>query len=209
MIIKPKKPKLCAVCKKEFKQYRSTDVVCGVDCAIEYGKNKPVKLENKEEKEAKKSMRIDVKSNEYRKELQRSINILSRMIDAKFGLDTCIDCGKQFGAQRDAAHYHDMSTNRGIRFHLDNLHTARSNCNQYSSSHKVGYAEGLKTRYGQEYYEKVENLQYEYRDIKLSAIETFEKLTLVKKLIRTFNTYQFETSLIARKKMNNVIGIYK
>jgi uncharacterized protein YkuJ len=206
MIIKPKK---CKVCKEPFTPKRSTlENTCSVICAIEYGKSKPIKLENKEQKEATKAMRIDVKSNEYRKELQRNINILSRMIDKKFGFDTCIDCGKPFGNQIDAAHYHDMSTNRGIRFHLDNLHSSRSNCNQYSSSHKVGYTEGLKMRYGQEYYEKVENLQYQYKDVKLSSIEIFEKLTLVKKLIRIFDTFQFENSLVARTQFNKIIAIY-
>lgn len=202
-IIKPKK---CRQCRNKFTPKRSSlEVCCSLECAIAYGKSKPIKVKDTE----REKMKIEVKVGENRNALQREINKLSRMIDEKFEYSTCIDCGKSFGAQKDAAHYHDMSTNRGIRYHLSNLHTSRSDCNQYSSKHKVGYKVGLENRYGTAYLEYVENLQFEYRNIKLSAFEIVEKLALVRKIIRNFDTFQFESSLIARNQLNNMIAIYK
>lgn len=199
------KPKKCRVCKDKFTPKRSSlEVCCSFECAITYGKSKPTKVKDTE----REKMKIEVKVGENRNALQREINKLSRMIDEKFGFNTCIDCGRPFGAQKDAAHFHDLSTNRGIRYHLANLHSARSDCNQYSSKHKAGYKIGLEKRYGKEYQEYVENLQFQYKDIKLNAFEIVEKLALVRKLIRNFDTFQFESSVIARNQLNTMVGIY-
>ena len=210
MKVNSKKPKLCKDCKQEFKQYTTIQNRC-VDCQIKRSTEKNLaEAENFLVKgtEAFKKAKVEVKIGENRNELQRNINLLSRKIDEKFGYITCIDCGKPFGNQIDAAHFHDMSTHRGIRFNLDNLHSSRSDCNQYSSKHKVGYAIGLEERYGKEYLDFVKDLENNTKELKLNAIEIAEKLALVRKLIRTFDSLQFENSLIARKQLNTIIGIY-
>lgn len=201
MIVKPKK---CKICKKEFKQYNSLQNKC-VECAIEIEQKKYLTKGTP----AFKAAKVQVKVGETRNELQRKINLLARMIDAKFGFNTCIDCGKPFGKQIDAAHFHDLSTNRGIRFNLHNLHSAKSDCNQYSSKHKEGYILGLINRYNFHYADYVESLKHDYKSLNLTAIELKEKLKIVNKLIRDFDTYQMSTPKTMRQVFNNIIGIYQ
>ena len=206
MKVKPKKEyNVCQKCGK-----KTNKKVCNVCVGLvlkpikEAEKNKLLVKGTKEFKEAK----TEVKIGENRTELQRNINLLSRMIDASFGFNTCIDCGKPFGKQIDAAHFHNVKGNEQLRFNLHNLHSAKSDCNQYSSEHKVGYKLGLTIRYGSMYLNQVESLKTEVKELKLNAVEIAEKLKLVRHIIRNFDKYKFDNALIARNQFNKIIGIY-
>lgn len=199
------KPKNCKHCAKLFTPIRSSlEVACSINCAIELNKPKLLLKGTKEFKAAK----TEVKISENRIELQRNINLFSRMIDASFGFNTCIDCNKPFGKQVDAAHFHNVKGNEQLRFNLHNLHSAKSDCNQYSSEHKVGYKQGLEQRYGIDYLNQVEALKTEIKELKLNAVEISEKLKLVRHIIRNFDKYKFDNALIARNQFNKIIGIY-
>jgi hypothetical protein len=199
------KPKKCKHCAKLFTPQRSSlEVACSVNCAIELNKPKLLVKGTKEFKAAK----TEVKIGENRSELQKNINLLSRMIDASFGFNTCIDCGKIYGKQVDAAHFHNVKGNEQLRFNLHNLHSAKSDCNKYSSEHKVGYIKGLEQRYGIDYLNQVKALKTEVKELKLNAIEIAEKLKLVRHIIRNFDKYKFDNALIARNQFNKIIGIY-
>jgi len=167
------------------------------------------KKANVEWNKERKRMMVTAHSKEYKADLQREINKLARMIDAKFGFTTCIDCGKNFGSQIDACHFHGRGSNNSLRYHLDNLHSGKSDCNQWSDKHHTGYITGLENRYGKEYLEKVQGLPAQYPKIKLLDFEVVEKLKIVRKLIRTFDTLQFENAIQARTLLNEIIGIYK
>lgn len=198
-----KEPNICQKCGK-----KTNKKVCNVCVGLVL---KPIKKTEKllvKGTPQFKAAKIEVSIGENRAELQRNINLLSRMIDASFGFTTCIDCGKPFGKQIDAAHFHDTSTNGAIRFNLHNLHSARSDCNKFSSSHKVGYIKGLEQRYGIDYLNQVEALKTEIKELKLNAVEIAEKLKLVRHIIRNFDKYKFDTALIARNQFNKIIGIY-
>ena len=202
MIIKQKK---CKNCQVKFTPVRSSlETCCSLNCAIDLVNGKLLIKGTA----AFKAAKIQVKSGDLRNELQRKINLLSRKIDAKHGNNTCIDCGKPFGKQIDAAHFHDLSTNRGLRFNLHNLHSAKSDCNQFSSKHKEGYLIGLEQRYGNGYKIFVKELEYEYTSISLNAIELKEKLKIVNKLIRDIETYKSTSAVHERTIFNNIIGIY-
>lgn len=200
------KERKCKECKQLFMQERPLQYLCGFRCAGKIVKRKFEQIQNKEHKELK----IVVYEKENKKYLQNEINKLSRMIDAKFGFVTCIDCNKLFGKQIDAAHFHSTGSNSSLRYHLDNLHSAKSDCNQYSNQHISGYKIGLMERYGKKYAKYViEELPLKYPIIKLSSKEIHEKLAVVRKLIRGFDTFIFDDALDARKKLNKIIGIYK
>lgn len=200
------KPKKCKNCAKLFTPKRSTlEVACSVTCALNLNQSKLLVKGTKEFKAAK----IEVKIGENRRELQKNINLLSRMIDASFGFNTCIDCGKPFGNQIDAAHFHNVKGHEQLRFNLHNLHSAKSDCNQFSSEHKVGYKNGLFKRYGIDYLNQVEDLETEFKQLKLNAVEIAEKLKLVRHIIRNYDKYKFENALIARNQFNKIIGIYE
>lgn len=174
----------------------------------EKAKKQREKKEKQEWKEKVDLWKPKTHEKKYKAQLQIEINKLSRMIDAKFGYETCIDCNRCFGKQRDAAHFTGIGSNNSIRYNLHNLHTSRSDCNQFSDKHKQGYEIGLKERYGIEYYEKVASLPLTYPHIKLSAYEVVDKLKVVRGLIKHFDTYQAENSIAMRENFNKIIGIY-
>lgn len=169
---------------------------------------KQQKKDNQELEEKINSWKPEVNLKKNKKALQDSINKLSRMIDIKFGYKTCIDCDKGYGPQTDAAHFHGIGSNHSNKYNLHNLHSANSGCNQFSDKHKEGYKIGLTKRYGSDYLEQVEGLILKYPKIKLSSVEIVEKLKLVRRLIRTFDTYTFQNPIQSREILNKLIGIY-
>lgn len=194
-------------CKEKFKPKYFLQKHC-------MEKDECIKLEiafKKKEKEKTdfKEMKIEAYGKEHRSALQDEINKLSRMIDAKFGYTTCIDCNKPFTGQIDAAHFHSRKENSTLRYNLHNLHSANGYCNQYSENHKSGYKIGLIERYGPKYASYViEEMRVIYPMIKLSNREVYEKLAIVRKLIRDFNTFVFQDAISAREQLNKIIGIY-
>lgn len=225
MIKSPKQKKCKCGCGDSFVPRRSTDKWVNSDHYRTWLLSTPEGQKEIEKKalKAKKQVAQDEKKEwsekvnkwrpvthekEYKRQLQIEINKLSRMIDAKFGYNTCIDCGKPFGNQVDAAHFNGIGSNHSIRYNLHNLHSAKSDCNQYSDKHKQGYEEGLKKRYGLEYYERVCNLPSVYTYVKVSAVEVYEKLKIVRGINRHFATYDAPSSVSMREMFNKIIGIY-
>ncbi len=200
--------RLCKNCKKEFQKTSPLQSVCSPVCAIErsYELNKAKR--EKEVNDKVEAMRPNAHAVKYKGELQKEINLLARKIDAKFGYE-CIDlCGKPYGSQTDGAHKHSVGSNSTLRFNLHNIHSARSDCNKYSPLHQSGYLMGLIKRYGQDYADKVENLPSIYKGLKLTNNEIVEKLALVRKINRTFDTYLITSGDTAREMFNALIGIY-
>ena len=160
--------------------------------------------------QAKKDLeaKIKYKPENYQAALQIEINKLSKMIDASFNYHDCICCNNILNASINAAHFHSVGSNATVRYNLHNVHSARTHCNNYSAEHKSGYILGLEARYGKEYLEKVQSLVIQYSHIGLKSNEIYEKLGLVRKIIRNFSTYKFESSVQAREMLNKIIGIY-
>ena len=201
----------CKNCKEKFdvKYFNQKYCMLKDECIKAFAEYVKVASKKQEKKEDKK-LKIVVYEKENKKYLQNEVNKLARMIDTKFNFVTCIDCNKPFGKQIDAAHYHSIGSNSSLRFNLDNLHSAKSDCNKYSNQHISGYKLGLMERYGKQYAEYViSELPLKYPLIKLNSSEVYEKLSLVRKLIRDFNTFDFTDSLQARRQLNNIIDIYK
>lgn len=161
----------------------------------------------KEEKEWVAKVKPKTHAKEYKADLQREINKLARMIDLKF-YDTCIDCGNHFGTQIDGSHLHNVGSHNSTRWNLHNIHASKSDCNQFHGGRKEGYKEGILSRYGAEYLQMILELPIEYKSVKLSEYEVVEKLKIVRKLIRDFNTFNFSSAIQARNQCNTIIGIY-
>lgn len=161
-------------------------------------------------KKDKQILKVETHSKEYRSTFQNEVNKLSRMIDESFGFTNCIDCDKDLsGHQIDACHLISRKKNSSLRWNLHNLHSGHNHCNFYNERHESNYKKGLEKRYGKEYKEMVENLPIQFKEAKISNLEVFEKLKIVRGLIRHFNTYEFESATQARTSFNNIIGIYK
>ncbi len=201
------KPTKCRVCPEYFTLFRRLQVVCSPLCASKLSRKKETEKRERENKIKYKDMRIRAKSTDYAKELQREINKLARQIDAKFGYK-CIDCGGDYGKQTDGAHFHSVGGNNSVRYNLHNIHSAKSDCNNYSENHKSGYIEGLKSRYGEEYFKMVDGLPLKYPVIKLSHQEIYDKLKIVRRLNREFKKMPFKSAIKARNSLNKMIEIY-
>jgi hypothetical protein len=54
----------------------------------------------------------------------------------------------------------------------------------------------------------VEELPIRYKYIKVSAVEVYEKLKIVRSLVKNFDTFKAENGIAMREMFNNIIGIY-
>ncbi len=196
----------CKECKQKFvpKFFLQKYCMDNLECIKAFNDGRKEKLICDKVKE----MKVNTHSGENKKELQKEINLLARKIDAKFGYQ-CIDlCGRPYGKQVDGAHFHSVGSNSTLRYNLHNIHSADSHCNNYSNKHLSGYLLGLDLRYGKDYPVVVKNLPAFYPSLKLTNIEIVEKLALVRKINRTFETYNITSGDTARTLFNNIIGIY-
>jgi ribosomal protein L37E len=182
----------CKICGERFQKTQPLQMVCSIECSIEYSKRAREKAWQKEKKV--KKIELDVGKN--KKLLGSEINRLARMIDIKFYGKVCIDCGSPVEGQGDGCHFHNVGGNDNVRYNLHNIHLGRAYCNQYSSEHKKNYPIGIKNRYGQDYLDYLENkLRQENPYMGLTAIEVVKKLKIVRKIIRRFDSYKLKDSL--------------
>lgn len=183
-----------------------------LDKSILTGKKQVDQEKKKDWQKEKKQLLPHVYPVKYKNLLQSQINLLSRKIDAHFGY-LCIDCDKMFGKQTDGAHFHNVSGHENIRFNLHNIHSARSDCNQYSSEHKTGYRNGIVKRYGASYLDHIDiEIPKKYKYLGLSEVEVFEKLAIVRKINREFEKLVKNTESDGagmRDYFNVLIGVYK
>lgn len=167
--------------------------------------------ETKDWKKRQKKMDIEVNPKKYRSYMNDEVQKLSRLIDKKCGIETCIDCGITFGKQVDGGHFHSKGANATLSWNLHNLHSQASHCNRngLGGGKALGYYEGLQSRYSKEYADYVRyDLVRLYPSINLSNKEVYEKLKVVRKLNREIDTYQFTDPIKARTMFNKIIGIY-
>jgi len=200
--------KKCKHCKEPFQPYNSLHKYCFKD------ECRKVWIETEKAnqwKKTKKEMSIDVYSKEHKITIQNEINKLARMIDAHCGYVTCIDCGKTLIdiEQIDGSHFHNVQGNENIRFNLNNIHSARSECNKHHGGRKDGYKLGLSERYGIDYLSYLENdLRLDYKQMNFSNKEIHDAIPVVRKLQRNLKTFINKNSLNIRNQFNKVIGLY-
>ena len=198
----------CKNCGIEFQKQAPLQSVCSVKCGVERSYELNKKKREKELGDKVKEMKVNTHATTYKKYLQDEINKLARNIDAKFGYK-CIDCNKPFGEnQIDACHLISRGKNSTLKYNLHNLHSGHNHCNVWNTSHEYNYKQGLLVRYGREYLEKVESLPLTYKEIHLTNNDIVLKLAIVRKINRTFDTYQITSGDTARELFNNILGIY-
>lgn len=223
--MKPRKPidkrPKCRTCRDRFvplngnlNQKHCLDKDACIQAHVERSKQLKEKSQRKEKairRIQEQNVRVVVYAKKYKSEFNRECQKLARMIDHRFGFN-CIDCDRNFGKQVDGGHFNSKGSNVTLAGNLHNIHSQRSECNQngLGGGRRLEYYRGLVARYGQWYADYVDTgLQNEYPLIKLSEKEVFEKLTIVRRLIRTFDTFQFVDGIAAREQLNQIIGIYQ
>jgi len=205
----------CKNCKEKFTpRFNTTEKYCWEEgCKSVEVQNffeDKKKAEKKKQNKQKLERMPELYPKKYKSLLQAEINKLSKLIDKKFGYFTCIDCDNKFGKQTDAGHFHSVGSNSTIRWNLHNIHSQDSKCNRYDGGRRLEYYRGLIERYSQKYADYVDTgLQKEYKYVGLTNKEVAEKLAIVRKLNRDFDTFSMMDSIQARNMFNTLIGIYK
>ena len=205
----------CKNCKEKHTPFNSLDnwckkVLCQTAKAMEYLEKKK-KNDKKVQREEDNKKLPGLYPRKYKGFLDKECQKLARMIDNKFGFN-CIDCGNPYGKQQDGGHFNSKGKNRSIAWNLHNIHSQKSDCNRngLGGGRERQYYDGLISRYGAKYAEYVDiGLQKEFEYIGLNNDEIGEKLALVRKLIRDFDTFKLSSSIGSRTMFNNIIGIYK
>jgi hypothetical protein len=207
----------CKNCKELFKVVRFNSKFCdAIDCkAVEALQNLD-KLKQKEVKDWNKRKREKIekyglsKSKPPKNILQDEINKLARLIDNKFKLP-CISCGTTNDVQYAGGHRISVGACTSIRYNLHNIRKqCNKNCNKEKSGNPDGYDEGLIKRHSKEYKDYVKyELRKIYSYVDLGSLDYTEKIKLVRKLIRDFDTFDLKDSIQARHLFNKIIDIYK
>ena len=166
--------KRCKVCRTPFEPRLPLQAVCGIDCA----RSLAISVRGKAEKQAAiKQRRADRERKErlktrrdWEREAQTAFNAFIRARDAD---KPCICCGLPLsagdvGGKYDAGHYRSTGSAPHLRFHEDNCHAQRKQCNRWGAGRAVDYRLGLIQRIG---LERVEALEADQEPRKYTADE--------------------------------------
>lgn len=153
----------CKSCGVDFHQIRTMQAVCGPVCAL-----KQAREYRGRQQQEKRLKRAEIKSRKEAlktipqliKEAQKVFNTYIRLRDSE---QPCICCGRPLadsegirGAGYDAGHYRSTGSASHLRFHEDNVHAQRKDCNRYGAGRAVNYRVGLIARIGKDRVEKLE-----------------------------------------------------
>ena len=146
--------KRCKVCRQPFEPRLPLQAVCGIDCARDLA----IRARGKAEKQAAiKQRKADRERKEklktrrdWEREAQAEFNAFIRARDAG---QPCICCGLPLsagdvGGKYDAGHYRSTGSAPHLRFHEDNCHAQRKQCNRWGAGRAVDYRLGLIARIG-------------------------------------------------------------
>jgi len=148
--------------------------VCSIDCASSLA----VSVRGKAEKQAAIKQRLADRERKERlktrrdweREAQAAFNAFIRARDAD---KPCICCGLPLaagdvGGKYDAGHYRSTGSAPHLRFHEDNCHAQRKQCNRWGAGRAVDYRPGLIARIG---LARVEALEADQEPRKYTADE--------------------------------------
>lgn len=209
--IKPKVKK-CTECGTEFMPFKSTDKTCpDFDCKTAWALKVVRKHKSKKEKEERKETRakkIDLMSvDEFRsKYLQPCINKIARLID--YG-QPCIATGN-FGKMA-GGHFFSVGSNRTTALNLHNIHIQCFESNGPSGGDPLLYREGIKSIYGSEYLEFMEETRKTPKlGLNLTEIKSiYLKAKIIEnRLLKSQISRSSEERINMRNEVNVELGIY-
>lgn len=160
----------CFICDEEFKPSNSMQKVCSLRCAGKVGK----KLRS-QERAGIKARKEKLKTiPELIKAAQKEFNAYIRLRDEG---KPCICCGRELagsgvGGEFDCGHYRSVGSASHLRFHEQNAHGQRKQCNRWGAGRAVDYRLGLIDRIGLAAVEALEsdNTHHKWQREELIAI---------------------------------------
>ena len=168
------KQRTCKACKTTFTPARSTQTACGIDCAMQLAHEKKVKVAECDRldtvrKDRARKERLKTRR-DWEKEAQAAFNAFIRARDKDM---PCICCGLPLsagdvGGAYDCGHYRSAGSAPHLRFHEDNAHAQRKQCNRWGEGGAVDFRLGLIARIG---LARVEALEADQEPRKYTADE--------------------------------------
>lgn len=200
--------KKCKICKEKFTPRFSTlQPVCETPkCIITYSNQ----VKEKEWQKRKAKMKDDnMSSDGYRANvIQPIINEIARLID--YG-QPCIATGRYTG-KKAGGHFIAVGANRSISLNLHNIHIQSFESNSYKSGDESNYRLGIIRIYGQEYFNKIDDLRH-LKGIDLSKTRLMELKPLISRIRNDLKRNPIkrtpEERIRLRDEINKEIGIYE
>jgi hypothetical protein len=148
-------------CSNNFLQYKSTQKVCSVQCAIALAKEKAYQKKLTEARIAKREWHEkNITVQKLVGKVQREyFNPWIRRRDAG---KKCISCHKILEGKYDAGHYYP-STHFSLRFDEANVHGQCVKCNQYLHGNLIEYRKGLIKRIGMDEVLRLDSMAHQTR----------------------------------------------
>lgn len=180
-MFKPKKKK-CKQCGNQFAPYTTTQIVCSINCALEYNSKKETDKRHAEiKKEVKDRDRLSVligicktKAQEY-----------ARKRDAEL---PCISCGTTTSYPHwQGGHLFKSELYSGIKFDERNINKQCVQCNMHLDGNEVNYVIGYINRYGKESFDKLSDDAKSTKNRKWSSVEVLELINYYKLKIKKLN----------------------
>lgn len=150
----------CAHCRQKLTPERPSQIV-HVECVEAWTEAQAAKRERAEAKAARAAAKVERAETRRRKEAIKTIPELIKeaqrefngYIRARDAAQPCICCGRPLGdgpvgGAYDAGHYRSTGSASHLRFHPDNCHAQRKDCNRYGAGRAVDYRIGLIARIG-------------------------------------------------------------
>jgi hypothetical protein len=172
----------CKFCKKQFTQFNSTISVCGYQCAIKWGKLKPVKAAYKRvATELKREAKDKLETHTQR--INKVKPIFQKWIRERDKNEPCISCGvtKTYKDEWDGGHFHKAENYTGVIFNEHNVNKQCKNCNKNLDGNLISYRQGLVKKIGLKAVEELEELAnntryYKWSDEELQQIKNKYKI---------------------------------
>jgi hypothetical protein len=145
------KAKKCKNCAKLFTPKRSTlEVSCSVTCAIELGKNKPIKVSKETQLE-----QFETKKQTYVRKVNKVKVIFQAWIRERDKNKPCISCGAINAIEWHAGHLYKAENYSGLIFDERNCHKQCKKCNVFLDGNQLEYFNQMKLNHGYEFMEQL------------------------------------------------------
>ncbi len=131
------------------------------ECIEPWALAQEARAKRKAEKQARAAAKVERAETRRRKEAIKTIpnlikeaqNAFNAYIRTRDADQPCICCGRPLGDEEvggayDAGHYRSTGSASHLRFHPDNCHAQRKQCNRYGAGRAVDYRIGLIARIG-------------------------------------------------------------
>lgn len=163
----------CLVCKTKFIPLGNNHVVCSVKCATTKGnekfEKKKAQLKKTEWTKERAEMKEKLKTHkDYLKILQAVFNTYIRLRDAG---KLCICCDKPLTKTYHAGHFYSVGAYPNLRFHEDNAHGQREDCNLHKHGNIAEYSIRLPIRIGQERFSDLKERRADQKKLSIPEIK--------------------------------------